>query len=41
MKKVFYSIAFLVLTAFALSSCTKEEIKPKGSGEGHVIDKGF
>jgi|688.fasta_scaffold127438_3 hypothetical protein len=42
MKKIIYVIALLMIATSSFISCTNEEIKPKaGSGEGHVIDKGF
>jgi hypothetical protein len=41
MKKIIFAFAFLFIGSFFLASCTNEEVKPKSSGEGHVIDKGF
>lgn len=32
MKKFIYSIAIVLLTSLALSSCTEEEVKPNLSG---------
>jgi hypothetical protein len=42
MKKMFYTIAIVVVTAFSFSACTKEEVRPKtDSAGGHVMDKGI
>jgi hypothetical protein len=44
MKKLFYSLALLLVLAVATISCTKEEIKPQGGGNNGGVqtsDKGF
>ena len=32
MKKLFYTIAFAVITSFAVTACADEDIKPKADG---------
>ena len=34
MKKIIYSVLFALVTAFALSSCTEENIAPQGGPDG-------
>jgi len=31
MKKIIYMIAFVLVTSFVFSACTKEEVKPSGT----------
>ncbi len=43
MKKIFYTFALLSVLSIAFSSCTKEEVAPKGEWTnntgGHVSDR--
>lgn len=32
MKKLFYTLVFAVVTSFAISSCTEENIRPQDGG---------
>lgn len=44
MKKLFYSLALLLVLSVAAISCTKEEIKPQNGGNNGGVqtsDKGF
>ncbi len=34
MKKIIYSVLFVLVTAFALSSCTEENVSPQTDGIG-------
>lgn len=34
MKKIFYSLLFVMVSAFALSSCTEENVSPQGGPDG-------
>jgi hypothetical protein len=37
MKKLLYIIALLVVTSYALSSCTEEVVKPKTATGGAAV----
>lgn len=43
MKKLFTLLAITLVFVVFMSSCTEEEVKPKGDikGEGHVSEKSF